>query len=659
VVAVLILEAQQHVAPTTTPYVNMTTGLKLGGTYGSPGSVPISTGSGTSWGTVSPGTAIPGLTSDGLTPGGIIVAGNVAATSLAGPLTGHASLDLPLTGGTLSGALAIESSISLADGSVPANAAAAGVVCDNATDTTTTLQAAVNAEASRNGTLLLPTGTCVISSSITIPFTQQLRIAGQGKLSTIIKMTANNTPIFVANQPNTHSIEIDHLQLQYSSHQSTSNTQSYGIQWTSAASDPQGFYRWNVHDTQIDGAYICMGIYTTAGNTETVWGSLFLNNTFTNVSQSAISLVPTVPIGMPTNLFINQSVFDTGGGAPVPAGPAIILSAVEATFIGLDVEGWKNEAIWSTGGGFVHVIGAHVEHETLTTSGRFFFIANAPFMLESANLSMDGSPALTGAQVVGEGSGATVTLKNVTMFVAPAGGSTFYWTTGNVANSLNFSNLNDALSGMTSTAGVVPLSAIASWPDVYPLLRQNQSSPQLILASNSGAGTAGYTLELGPDAATPGKIFYRWTGSGNNWHVNWLYVDGSQVWHIQKCSDVAGTTAGPPTTAPSGCADEFTVDGSANATAQGAYKNSNGTVIPSAATGFTGTANVVLSQSPTINNPTMTTPTLGAAAATSLAIGGGANNVYRCATAGTLPAGALTTNAANCGTTATTSLTVN
>lgn len=476
------------------------------------------------------------------------VASTANANTWTQPQTFQGGIGSPLPLGT---------SVYFADGAVPASVKAFGAKCDGSTDDTTAIQAGITWIAANHGNLTLPAGTCNISGSLIIPFAQQFRISGQSKVGTIINMTASNLPIFIANQANTHSVELDHLYLQYSSHQSTSNTQAYCLQWTNAASDSSGFYRWNVHDLQCDGSYIGLGIYTTGGNTETVWGSTFSNVTITNTSQSALSFVPSVPIGMPINVFNQLGIFDTGGGAPVPAGPAIFLSAMEAVFNGLDVEGWKNEAIWSTGGGFVNVSGCHVEHETLATSGRFFYMANGPIFIEGCDLSMDGNPALTGAQVIGEGSGATITLKNITMFVSPSGGSTFYWTTGNIANSLIFSNLVDATPGMTSMTGVVPLTAFALWPDQYPLLRQNQSTPQLEQITGPTSNTAGYTVDLGIGYYSPGKVFYTGTGSGT-WATNWLYLDSSQTWHFQKCAGVSGAT--PPTTSPTGCSDELTVN---------------------------------------------------------------------------------------------------
>lgn len=455
-----------------------------------------------------------------------------------------------LTGCTLSGPLKIQTSLDFQDGSTPASALAFGALCDGSTDDTTAIQAGITWEASHGGTLTLPAGQCNISAPLTIPFTTKFRFKGQSRNASVIYQTANNTPIIVSATSLTQDVEIDHMQLTWSTQQSTSATLSYGIEWAGGTNN--SYFRWNMHDLDIIFSYVGIGILSTTGQSQTLWNSNFQNILIARASHIGISLVPNVTAGQPVSTYINVGINNTGGG-PTPDGPAIQLSGAEAEIIGLDVEGWTGEAVWATGGEYVNIHACHIEHENLPTSGgRMFFIANGPMKIDGCSIAMDGTPTLSGAQIAGVGSGGFIDMHNVVGSINTVG--TVSWTNTSNAHSINFGNLLSAISPILTNAS--PLSAIAAWPDVYPNLKQNQTTPQLVQIGSTNGSTAGYLLNLGPNNATPGIVYFVNAGS-NTWHVNWSYIDSSAVWHFQHCSDESGSSAGPPVTAPTGCSDNF------------------------------------------------------------------------------------------------------
>jgi Pectate lyase superfamily protein len=119
-----------------------------------------------------------------------------------------------------------------------------GAVGDGVTDDTAAIQAAINAVITPSGgTLYFPSGTYKITAKLLIPFSAGWRIFGASRDQTRIKQFASNTRIFSFETENTHSWEISDFTLEWSTAQSTAQTNSIAIYFGTGAAAPSGFYQ--------------------------------------------------------------------------------------------------------------------------------------------------------------------------------------------------------------------------------------------------------------------------------------------------------------------------------------------------------------------------------------------------------------------------------
>lgn len=164
--------------------------------------------------------------------------------------------------------------------------AAYGAKGDGVTDDTAAIQAAVTATlTSTGGRLIFPAGTYIISGPINIPFSTQWRISGDNRGGTIIKQSANNTPIFKFTNNNTWGWTIHDIQFSATTQQVSTNVQAAGIYVTGAGVE---VYNFTIERCSFN--FLANGIYSD-GNAS-VWGGEF-RDLHVNSSQtrSLIQLV--------------------------------------------------------------------------------------------------------------------------------------------------------------------------------------------------------------------------------------------------------------------------------------------------------------------------------------------------------------------------------
>jgi hypothetical protein len=450
------------------------------------------------------------------------------------------------------GAIAAGTTIGIQDGAVYVNANRFGVVCDgltagSPTDNTAALNNAFAYIASHHGTLQLPVGQCNVSGTLIIPFCQLVTIKGMGRMSTVIMETSNNLPIIESNVPNTHSISLEDFTLQYQTQQTSSNTASYGLEFT-GTSGGSGQYHWRVTNVQITGAYIGVGNYIASG-AEPVWGSVFTDLLISCTAQSAVVIGTTV--GKPALTFNNLKVFNTGCSSMVSSGPSVSMSGVEAVFNTVDIEGWYGQLFCFGGGTSLAINGFHGENNTVNVNyTTVFFIANGQFELNGGSLSFTNSASTT--TIFNVTGGAKASIKNLSV------GATI--TSGSVAFLGNPSALPVNLSHIVDNLGNLNLGSLTNftqWDNYFP--------GGIVLPANSGLaftaqyGTNSQLFQLGSTALTaaymsfvsgaPNAGWYMYgNASSGNWAPSLIFGNPSGNIDLNGCAAVTAVSASSPPT---------------------------------------------------------------------------------------------------------------
>lgn len=541
---------------------------------------------------------------------------------------------LPRTGGSVGG------SVYLGDGAAPCSPKnkAFGAKFDGVTDDTAADQAFLNYVNTHSCAVQLPAGTSLISASLTVPFTQFVRFWGMCRYCTTFKMATDNTPVFVFSSPDTHSLDFGYFSVTWANQQGTGNTNAIAFKFTTSSTDANGFYSNHFHDLGIDRSNRTFAVISAAGQ-ETFWGNTIENNRATNVTGSFFWAAPFTVIGMPVNRINGNLIFGySPASVNTEGGPAIFEIAGEYEIDGNLIQNWNQEVVWGQGGGHVSFRDNHIENQSLaSSSGRVFYFANGSWVAENNSIAMiPGQAGLSGAQVFGT-SGSYVTW-NSNRLDAPAAGSIGTWyLTNNSGSVIQGGNNADTFTSLTPMLS----ASLAEWvpgSQYAPAFQLLQSTPQPIHEGTNGASTAAYLFAAGPDASTAGLTLLRNTGAANTWTVGQFYFDGNKFLNFRYCAN--NTSIVPTCTSP---VPSFQVQ---STTGHVGVLNFNG---------LTG------DHTYTLPNADATLAPLNGAALTpaSVVIGGGANLVLRCTVAGTLPVGALTSTAGNCGASVSTSLTVN
>jgi glycerophosphoryl diester phosphodiesterase len=255
-----------------------------------------------------------------------------------------------------------------------------GVVGNGVADDTAALQRALNASTlAAPRRILLPPGTFKITSALTFPFAPGTEICGSGRLASVIMQATNGAKILKFGSDNTHSVVLQDLSLSYTNQQTTSG--GVAVYYDVAGGTSFGFYHHTYRQLTIDKSYRAFSVEGADGQ-QTVWDSTWEDIVVTNAKNAAVNLKPQSPIGQPNNVFRRFGVYNSGGLQST--GACIVLTAGEAIFQGLDVEGWYDLILDSQAGAVVAIQGLHVENHVFDT-------ASSTLLLNpTGSLSVDG-----------------------------------------------------------------------------------------------------------------------------------------------------------------------------------------------------------------------------------------------------------------------------
>lgn len=235
-----------------------------------------------------------------------------------------------------------------------------GAVGNGTTDDTAAIQAAINSVLNiSGGALLFPAGTYKISAKLVIPFSTGWRISGAGSGATQIRQFTSNTRIFSFESENTHGWEISDLSFDWSTPQSTAQTNSIAIFFGTGTASPAGFYMWQVRGCTFTNGF--RAIASDTANSPALWG-VHITDCLHNLSMSGAFFrsTPTPSIGQPNYRIENCLIKSNGAGEEVlrlqnvysstlqnleflgggPAFRLMLLTSCNITLIGCKSEGY-------------------------------------------------------------------------------------------------------------------------------------------------------------------------------------------------------------------------------------------------------------------------------------------------------------------------------
>lgn len=252
---------------------------------------------------------------------------------------------------------------------------------------TTQMQTMLNASTlSGPKHFLLPAGLIKVDQKLSVPFAPYTQIAGAGRGSTFLEQGASGVPILEVGAANTHSVCIRDMTVQYSTPQTTAGAVAIRLRAPGGGSSA---YWWTLERLFISKAYDGVAVATDDGQ-QAFWGSSFRDINFYGIKHSAVNLAPAAAVGNPALRFDHIGVFNTGPNFPTggSTGPAFNFTACEAVMDAIDVEGWDNEVIYASGGGYCTVRGLHVEsHRWSAATSRVLFVANGVLDVENFNIT--------------------------------------------------------------------------------------------------------------------------------------------------------------------------------------------------------------------------------------------------------------------------------
>lgn len=173
-----------------------------------------------------------------------------------------------------------------------------GAVGDGVTDDTAAMQAAINTTFTINGGyLFIPSGTYLISSALTIPFSTQWKLEGASPGSTIIKQATDNTPIFYFTHTDTWGWNICNLSGTWTNAQSSANTAAIMFSFY-AASNAVTWYNFKIGNIGCSNGFRCLSHAPSSYGP--IWGFLFENYFHAqSMSGGAVYCQPVSAVGQP------------------------------------------------------------------------------------------------------------------------------------------------------------------------------------------------------------------------------------------------------------------------------------------------------------------------------------------------------------------------
>ncbi len=173
-----------------------------------------------------------------------------------------------------------------------------GAVGDCKHDDTEALQSAVNQITSR--TLFFPMGCYLISQPIRVPYATGFRIVGEGQVGTRIQQQTDNTPIIVFTKELTHSWEIRNLEFGWSRNQSSQNTNSVAILFSTDTATAGGLFDFTISHVTFDNGFRGIYLAPASHGALPVWGFVLEDIVAHKLmSGSTINLAPNPGVGMP------------------------------------------------------------------------------------------------------------------------------------------------------------------------------------------------------------------------------------------------------------------------------------------------------------------------------------------------------------------------
>ena len=256
------------------------------------------------------------------------------------------------------------------DGASFVDAANFGVVADGVTDNTASLQAAVDVmllSPNSGRRLCLPSGTILVSGTITIPTSQGWVIEGASRGSTKIIQQTSNTPVFKLTGNLTNNFRFSDIYFEYASAQSSSNTNAIFILFDSGTDTT--IYNFVIEHCSFNKCFRAIATAESGSTRLAVWGVTIREcDFFGDMSGAGVWFKPSTSIGQP--IFNLDRLYFRCDNATEPSiyitvGQNVTLRNVEFNLGNYD----SKQQLWLESCEAVTLIGCRSEDPYFTTSG--------------------------------------------------------------------------------------------------------------------------------------------------------------------------------------------------------------------------------------------------------------------------------------------------
>lgn len=262
----------------------------------------------------------------------------------------------------------------------------------------------------------------LISSEIVVPFIPRSAIKGDGPgVTRFIPATTNGC--FRFNTSLTWGMTFSDFSIEWAA--SETNTNSIGFRYGSANIDT--FFLHTYENIDVINSYRAWSTLATL-NSLSIWGMSWKNCHVTKCKNSGWYLASAVANGQPELSFDHCFVENTGVGSPASTGSAFYFQACEVSMTNIGIEGWYDNALTATAGGYCVINNIHIESHVFNADSVSAFSVTSTTSLSIDGVSIAGATTANNNTVTlmfEVGDGAMLTPKNVQVLVNTTLGSSY------------------------------------------------------------------------------------------------------------------------------------------------------------------------------------------------------------------------------------------
>lgn len=391
-----------------------------------------------------------------------------------------------------------------------------GVLGDGA-DETAAIQALLDAMKSgvvKRRRLIFPEpvgGTEYVITAALKPDQGRIAIEGASRFGCVINQHTANTPVLLWDDDGGGDrayIRVAHLTLKHNNAPDATTTQQYGIQFRAnpdgTAASGAGYFQNDFTALDIRRAYVGIGAWASGTGTCPIWATRCRGVNFFDTKHHAIKLTSEPSsgvIGQPFNTISHVGVFNSDAAIVNEAEAIRVIGGTGIAIHHLNVEDWRNELLYASGGSYLTLAGLRTERHVLDRDGgqNVIYLASGQFDLSGIDFGHTIIKHASGtARIVRADAGALVSVRAGSFFrdaSSTSNGTTAsLWAPGGTAMTAD---------GIVVNNGVNLFLGSAFGDGQYGLIRVNGLPPAWDAAPTASASYRGrsYRAEGGASVA--------------------------------------------------------------------------------------------------------------------------------------------------------------